>query len=219
MKTQHIIISLLLALLVNFTQAKGTKTLYVADRKVPCAGTYECMQIREKAKNAWRNYPDTIQGFEYEEGYEYKIQVQPLQTGNSMAGMYDEKYKLVKVISKKKTSYNPAERIGDKRWTLSSMNDTHRTLGLSDSTIYISFDFKTGKVQGRSNCNNFTAQFTATASKISITGLAATKMMCRGEVIEKIIFNYYKAVTTYKLENNMLTLTEPDGSYIQFKTQ
>jgi heat shock protein HslJ len=208
------VLSILFALLfTGLCQAKGAKTLLVADRTVPCAGTFECIQVREKTKLPWRNYSDTIEGFNYQEGYEYKLSVQPLQTKNTMSGLFEEKYKLLKVISKKKTTYNPIEKLADRKWIVVSMDDTKRTMSFGDTSgIFIVFDLKTGKASGKGICNTFNTSFSGDASKISFTDFGSTKMMCKGQTFEGVIFNFIKKTTTYKLQGNMLTLWQPDGS-------
>ena len=208
--------SVLLAVLaVSLSSAKGTKTLYIADHTVACAGDYECIQIREKTNAAWRNYPDTIEGFNYEEGYEYKLSVQQLQTKNTLAGVFDEKYKLVKVVSKKKTNYNPSQKLADKKWIMRSMDDTHRTISIADTTgILLVFDIKNGQASGKGVCNTFHTAVSVQGSKITFTDFGATKMLCKASSIEGVIFSFIKKTTTYTLKGNVLTLIQPDGSDI-----
>jgi heat shock protein HslJ len=208
---------LLFNLLSVVCQAKGNKTFIVADRTAACAGDFECIQIKEKAKDQWRFYSDTIQGFNYEEGYQYKISVQPVQTLNSLTGIYDEKYKLVHIISKKRTSYNPSDKLGDKKWILISMNDTHRTLTFYDTTVVIYFSLKDGKIKGKNVCNGFTGTFTTQASKISLSNITSTKMMCKGMELEKIIFEFYLKMVSFKTNGTKLILTQADGSNIVFE--
>ena len=219
MRSKFVLSTLFAVLLVSLCWAKGNKTLLVADRTIACAGTFECIQIKEKASVPWRNYSDTIEGFNYEEGYEYKISVQPLQTKNTLSGLFEEKYKLVKVISKKKTSYNPAEKLTGKKWVLRSMYDTNRTMTVHDTTAYIEFDLKAGKASGHAVCNTFTTEFTADAKSISITNIGQTKMACKGEVLEKIIFDFCRKATTYTLADGMLTLLQPGGSNLVFEAR
>jgi len=217
MNNKLVLIFSFLLLAAGLCSAKGTKTLYVADRRVACAGTFECMQIREKSNGPWRNYSDTIAGFKYQEGYEYKIKVEQLQTENTLSGMYEEKYKLVKVISKVKTGYNPGVKLEGKSWILKKMNDTFRTLNVTDSTIFVAFDAKTGKTHGKVLCNTFASSFTCDGTNIAFTDMAATKALCKGEVFEQIIFSFYEKSKIYKLQGNLFTIYEPDGSYLQFE--
>ncbi len=217
MKGKLICTVLFLVLLTGICNAKGTKTFYVADRKVACAGAFECIQIREKTKDAWRVYADTIDGFTYEEGYAYKILVQPILTKDNFSGLYDEKYKFIKVLSKKKTNFNPGEKLADKKWILRSMDDTHRVLTMPDTTLIIQFSFKDRKFHGKNVCNSFTGTFTTQDSKISLTNFGSTKMMCKGMELEKIIFEFYKSMATYKIVGNSLTLYQPNGSNMVFE--
>jgi heat shock protein HslJ len=219
MKLKSVLAISLLVLSVGVCSAKGNKTLYVSDRMVACAGNFLCMQVREKASAQWRNYSDTIAGFNYQEGYEYKISAQLLHTANTLSGMYEEKYKLVKVISKTKTSYIPGEKLAGKHWILSVMNDTKVTLYPKDSTVFIEFDAKAGKTHGKGACNTFTSAFNVSGASIAFTNFAQTKLMCRAEEIEQIIFSFYKKSITYKVEDNMFYIYEPDGAYIGFKAK
>ena len=217
MKCRALVIVLCLVLLTGFCNAKGNKTLLVADRKIACAGEFECIQIKEKASAPWRFYSDTIEGFNYEEGYEYKISVQPLQTKNTLSGIYEEKYKLLRVITKTKTGYNPTEKLGNKKWVLYTMDDTKTVLTMQDTAISIQFSMKDGKLKGKNACNSFTGSFSAQGDKISIINIASTKMLCKAEQLEKILFNFYSNVTTWKISGNILTLYKPDGENLVFE--
>ena len=209
----------LLATAITLCSAKGTKTFYVADRKVACAGTYECIQVREKSNAQWRVFSDTIQGFNYEEGFEYKISVEEVSKENKLNGMYEEKYKVLKVIAKKKTDFKPSEKLPFKKWVLKAMNDGTRNLGLSDTSVFIEFNLKTGKTRGRALCNNFTTSFSCKDSNISITDLTSTKMMCKGEKFEGVIFSFYKKATTFKVQGNTLWLNQPGGEFLEFEAR
>jgi heat shock protein HslJ len=213
----------LVVLVTTVCEAKGKKKFYVADRKIACAGTYECMQMKGKDKEQWHVYPDSIPGFNYEEGYEYLIQVQPLQTSNTLAGLYDEKYKLVKVISKKKTSYNPALKLDKKKWILQSMYDTKRTLGMHDTGIYIIFDINAGHATGKSSCNGFSGNVKIPGgNKITIGPLSSTKKLCaerNAMTFEKIVLTFLQEFTTYTVEGQTLTLYAPSGDNMVFVSQ
>jgi len=217
MKCKAIVTVLFALLFTGFVNAKGNKTLLVADRKIACAGTFECIQIKEKEKAPWRVYSDTIEGFNYQEGYEYKISVQPLQTKNTMSGLYEEKYKLLKVISKRKTDYNPAVKLGEKKWVLHNMDDNKSRFMLHDTIVFIQFNLKDGKVKGNGACNTFTGSFTYEGDKMTISNIAATKVLCKAEQLEKALFNFYDKVTTWKISGNTLTLFKSDGQKMIFE--
>jgi hypothetical protein len=75
---------------------------YVADHRVDCIGegAFQCMLIKEKPEEEWTIFYGDIQGFDYEEGYEYVIEVsikkidKPIEDGASL------KYTLVKIWHK-----------------------------------------------------------------------------------------------------------------------
>ena len=218
MKFKVIASALFLVLITGFCDAKGKKTLLVADRKIACAGDFECIQIKEKASAQWRVYADTIEGFNYEEGYEYKLSVMPLQTKNTLSGLYEEKYKLLSVVSKRKTDYNPCDRLGGRKWVLVSMFDTRRVLSTSDTILFVQFNTKEGKLSGKNVCNSFTGSYNCQGSKISITNIVSTKMMCKkGADFEVVVFEFYNKSTRYTLTGNKLTLYQPDGSNMVFE--
>ena len=212
-------IILFLVLITGFSYGKDKTNLYVADRKTECAGSFECIQVKEKVKGPWRVYSDTIEGFNYEEGYEYKILVQPLQTKNTLSGLFEEKYKLLKVISKKKTGYDPIEKLADKKWILQSLYDGKRSFAIKDTGIFIRFNLKDGKISGKNVCNGFTGVFSITGAKISITSIASTKMLCKGEEFEQAIFEFYKKLISYKASDSQLVVYQLDGSYMVFEAR
>lgn len=85
-------------------QPEGTEvTLTVADHTVECTGahgTQQCLQVREAGEESWTLLYDSIEGFDYEEGYRYRIRVlrrersEPPQDGSSVV------YELLEVLSK-----------------------------------------------------------------------------------------------------------------------
>ena len=220
MKTKFILSFLLVVLVVGVCNAKGNKTFYVADRTIACAGNFECIQIREKASAPWRVYPDTIEGFNYQEGYEYKISVKPVPTLNTLSGIYDEKYKLVKILSKKKTAYKPTDKLANKKWIMRSMDDTKRTISVPDTSgIFVEFDLKTGTANGKGVCNTFHTAFACKDTTITFTNFATTKMMCKGQAFEGVVLNFIKIATTWKLHGNQLILSQANGSNIVFEAR
>lgn len=95
MKKYFFLFALLFISSLGFTQKK---TLYVADRRSSCieSATMECLLIKESKKGTWQSYSSSITGFNYEDGYEYQLQVEvePAPAGTPA------KYRLLKVKSK-----------------------------------------------------------------------------------------------------------------------
>jgi heat shock protein HslJ len=200
----------------------GNKVIYVGDRLVQCNDTRECLQLKTKAKAAWQNYFDYIDGFNYELGFEYKILVKVTGHNGTTDAFKHETYKFVKLLSRKKTDYNPATRLDGKKWFLASMYDTQRNLTFKDSAIYIFFDTKTGKVNGTTTCNSFSGPFKSEGATMTIGPLGATKRLCQPEnkmTFEKLILKFIQEATIYTVEHGKVTLFAPNGENIAFTTE
>lgn len=80
-----------------------TKTIIVANHLADCEGVapQKCMLIKESSAGEWIYFYDTIEGFEYEEGYTYELEVSISEIKNPQADGSSLKYSLVKIVSKK----------------------------------------------------------------------------------------------------------------------
>ena len=63
------------------------KIFHVDSRLVDCVGVgpQKCMQIREGTDSSWKNFYDSIKGFDYTEGKSYKISVKVTDVKNPPA--------------------------------------------------------------------------------------------------------------------------------------
>jgi len=168
------------------------------------------MQVKEKKKDAWQNLNDSIIGLNYDEGYEYRAKV-VVSSNNT--------YSLVKIISKKKTGYNPAVKLEGKKWVLASMFDGTNTMSLGDSTIFITIDIANSRVGGHGVCNKLKGELKSEGKKISFSNLGFTKMKCvdQGNIMEKIVSNLLEVTDNYQLKGRQLILQSAKGSYLVFK--
>jgi len=193
------------------SSAQTKKIICIADRTVACAQG-DCMQVKEKKKDAWKTLTDTIIGLTYEEGYEYKVKVIISSSNN---------YSLEKIISKKKTKYNPAVKLEGRKWVLKSMFDNDNTMRLGDTIVYLNIDVTKSRVTGHGVCNNLKGELKAEGKNISFSGIGFTKMKCvdQGNIMEKIVTNLLEATNTYQLKGNQLILYSAKGSYMVFVGQ
>ena len=120
MKTTKPFLLFAFCLLLYSANAQSKKTIYIADR-VAVTDSADCLQIKTKMKSEWKNIADTIAGLRYEEGFDYK----------AIVIVNKNQYKLLKLIWRKKTAYNPAERLQGSKWILRSMFDNNQTLRFS----------------------------------------------------------------------------------------
>lgn len=80
------------------------KTLYVGPSLVDCVGVapMKCMQVKDNPEAEWTYFYDGIQGFTYEEGYQYKLQVfvKNIDPKDVPADASSQRWSLVKVLEK-----------------------------------------------------------------------------------------------------------------------
>lgn len=88
----------------NVDEVDDIKVLYVASKLDDCAGMApkKCMMVKEEEDAPWEIIYQEIEGFKYEEGYEYKIEVKRIEIPNAPADAPLFRYVLVSEISKVK---------------------------------------------------------------------------------------------------------------------
>ncbi len=99
-----------MALLLGSCSNSGkTEKLTVASQQGDCIGVapMKCFLVKKEGQNEWEFLYNNIEGFNYEPGYEYVLEVKVDSVANPAADQSSLKYTLVKQISKdQKTSEN-----------------------------------------------------------------------------------------------------------------
>ncbi|MBB1140513.1 DUF4377 domain-containing protein [Myroides sp. WP-1] len=85
-------------------EAEDIVTMFIGPKKVDCTGVgpMKCLQVKETEDGEWTLFYTSIEGFEYEEGYNYKLEVRREDVPNPPADAPSIRYILVKEISKTK---------------------------------------------------------------------------------------------------------------------
>jgi hypothetical protein len=83
---------------------KKTKTVLIKSNLVTCEGvsTQKCMEYQLKGEDSWQLFYGEIEGFTYEEGYKYELEVDVEKVANPPADGSSLKYSLKEVIKKEK---------------------------------------------------------------------------------------------------------------------
>ena len=84
----------------------GDVILEVAPTKVDCVGVaaLKCLYVREVG-GQWKNFSAPIQGFDFEEGSRYRLQVHVSKIANPPADASSLRYQLVRVLDKMPVTY------------------------------------------------------------------------------------------------------------------
>ncbi|GAA4109275.1 hypothetical protein GCM10022393_05780 [Aquimarina addita] len=83
---------------------KETKTVYIASYQTNCqgVGSQTCMLYKENSDDEWTYFYDTIEGFEYEEGYNYTLEIEVSKAEKTITDTSSLTYSLVNIIAKEK---------------------------------------------------------------------------------------------------------------------
>ena len=77
-------------------------TLEVDAHRVACTGEArtQCLRVRVLPDTSWRLFYDRIEGFTYEQGYRWRLEVERRRVPNPPADGSSVAYRLVRVISR-----------------------------------------------------------------------------------------------------------------------
>ena len=200
---------------------KEVKTFLVNSFKVPCEGVapMSCYQIKEFAEvSEWRNFYNQIDGFNYEPGFLYtiEVEVETLPENEVPADGSSLKYTLVSVV----------EQIIDSRlsvndiWVLETMNG-ELLPDVFSKRPYIEIQVSRNQCLGSDGCNNFTSKLEQLDEKVIRFGpFAGTKMACaNGDLSFQFVENLSQAngyvvdqglLTLFKDKQELLTLRKTD---------
>lgn len=158
MKTFQFLIAFVLINTIGFAQE--TIKLSIKENKVPCVGVapMECLQVKLGNSKEWTYFYDSIEGFDYEPGYTYKLKVvKTKKQGNFPTDASAYNYKLKKVISKKKTKITQANNLDifDKKLVLKELNGK----SISNGSIYFTINNTNKTIIGKSGVNRFNSSF------------------------------------------------------------
>lgn len=84
-----------------------------------------------------------------------------------------------------------------------------------DKKPHIVFDLSENRISGNTSCNSFTGEVAIDGNKINIDKVAQTMMACEG-IGEQTFTKALSAITSYKVENNILSLYAGDIEMMRF---
>lgn len=202
---KHLItITTLLFLIISITAQDDpemdTKTLHIAPYQQNCIGEapQDCMVIRWDDETDLSLFYDAIDGFEFEEGYEYTLLVNVTERENVPADASSLQYELVEVVQK-----YPAQLDG-KVWELQSLNG----VDVEDSTRYTLLVTEDGIVM-KADCNTVHANLTMNPFDIETT--ISTKVMCPPDSLDSDYLEGLNNTSLMSIENGELILQSSEG--------
>jgi hypothetical protein len=82
----------------------AVKTIYINSKMADCTGVapMKCLQYRDTPDGAWKNWYSGIEGFNFEEGNLYTLEIRETKVANPPADGSSIKWTLVKEVKKEK---------------------------------------------------------------------------------------------------------------------
>ncbi|HNF49270.1 MAG TPA: DUF4377 domain-containing protein [Chitinophagales bacterium] len=201
------------------TKKLPTQIIYIGEHTLPCnAGVMQkqCMQIKWTAdQKDWQLFYDQIEGFNYEEGYEYELLISKEKIVNPPADASDTKYTLVKEISKKKVAGNDVSLFTT--WKLESFDEPGALMPVMDG-MGITFTQKDNAFNGNASCNNIMGNYTLSGNNLKFGTIASTRKMCEHMELESKMIKTLEKTTRYKITGCHLYLFEQDVKLLTFSS-
>jgi heat shock protein HslJ len=189
---------------------------WVNSLKSECTGvgSMECLQVQkgnELKPDGWTLLYSPIKGFEFEQGYIYKIIVkeEAVPAEKVPADGASTKYSLVKVIQKNRDDSLKLNDI----WALESINGETLDLENGEERPRLEINLHKKQIFGSDGCNNFSGGIKSLDEKSMIFGaIISTRKACMNmETSNK--FNQNMAnVQSYSLEGLKLHLNDIQGN-------
>ncbi|MEZ4801392.1 MAG: DUF4377 domain-containing protein [Gelidibacter sp.] len=200
---------LALCFLLLFSCGKDNeKIIFVADTMVNCSGvaSQQCLQIKEKETDNWSNFHGNIEGFDFEEGYSYKIKVEVTEIKNPPADASSEKYSLLEILEKVKAPVSLAKG----SWLVTKIKDKSSF----DRNPTITLTMPQGQIMGSTSCNKYFGNINLENSNFKVNTIGSTKMACNDMATEQLFLQTLSEVNSYKIENDKLKLMAADKTVL-----
>jgi heat shock protein HslJ len=196
------------------------KTLFVGPELVDCTGVapQKCMLVKDNPKDEYSFFYDQIEGFDYEEGYEYELVVQVEPVEDPPADASSLKWTLVNVVSKEPVEPADGDKLEGTDWVLVSYLDQAGVMVEVLPDTYTTAVFQDGHVNGNAGCNGYFGEYELDGSNISVGPLASTEMYCGnppGLMDQELA--YLEALggsTSFSIEQEQLLMENDSGQAV-----
>ena len=203
-------------------QEPETKTFYIGPKLEDCpgAGGQKCLMVKENPEADYQYFHQPIEGFDYEEGYEYEIVVNVEKVENPPADGSSLKYTLVEIVSKtpvaaasEATHAEQSADLGGVEWHLVSyLGPDGMTETLTEAPITITFS--DGRVVGSAGCNRYFATYQVEGEALTIDeAIGRTRMACPDPIMaqEETYVKLLPQTATFEMDGDALTLFNQEG--------
>lgn len=200
---------LLITLACTAPNEVQSKKLFVASHLEDCTGVgpQTCMLVKETPEAAWSYFYDQIEGFDYEEGFNYEILIDEIPVNNPPADASSLRFKLREIIAK--TPDVDASELF-KEWVVIKIEGLEK---LSTSPT-LTFQQEDEKLSGYAGCNNYFATYTVNDNVLNIGNAGATRMLCPDMSVEDTFLKTLPLVQRYEIKKKELYLYDQNDKVL-----
>lgn len=195
------------------------KTIYVGPEQVDCVGVGPqlCLLVRESPDEEYRMFYDSIEGFQFEPGYEYELRVRVETVENPPADASSMRYVLIEEVSRTPVSGSPEVTLEGPEWLLSELRGPEGELQPALPGVDATAIFDGERVGGNGSCNQYGGSYTLDGSSLSIGPLMSTMMACQEPGVmeqEAALTGLMAQVASYQIEGETLRLLDANGQVL-----
>lgn len=209
---KFIIFPFLFALIL--TSCEKEQIIYVADHYDDA--NQKLMLVKLHEKDDWKAVNVAIEGFQYEEGFTYKLKVKGKKI-DFLNASFPKKLQLIAVMSKEKVKNIEPQSINsmDGAWEVIAIKDFENTTGRNPT-----FKINGSEISGNNACNSFGGNIQKKDNQnIKFAGLFSTKMFCvETAQLETQFMNALNKVEKYQNTGDILNLLDVDGKILMVCT-
>ena len=144
-------------------------TVFIGPDLIDCEGEgpQKCMLVKENQEDDWGLFYDRIEGFDYEEGYNYEITVGVEDVPNPPAGGSSNRWILLELISKTPVEKSVASTsLEGPLWVIKEYRDADGDLIPSLADTPVTAEFSDSQISGSSGCNSYSGSYEINGDRI-----------------------------------------------------
>jgi heat shock protein HslJ len=201
------------------------KTVFVGPEMVDCTGVgqQKCLQIKQNPNDEYTLFYSTIEGFTFEPGFEYELVVREETVANPPADASSLKWILVKEVSKKQVDASAmpdtqgANPLVGTNWQLAALLDNQGQLTAPVGGKPMTAEFTPDRIAGSGGCNTYSAGYTITGDRLTISQAISTMMACPEPGVmeqEAAFLALLEKVAGFAITNGELALSDETGAVL-----
>lgn len=205
-----LIATLLATFACKSVQEETVETWWVNSALVDCSddNTTSCFEVQQGEKidsENWQTLNSSIQGFDFEPGNIYQIEVK----SKSPAEATTAQYELVKVLSKET---DPGLRLSN-IWKVIRVGEIENPKNVqTEEALVFEFDATARTFSGDVGCNRFQGGITKNdGQNLVLSPGPITLMVCENMEVEQTLIQALTDTRSYKVENNQLFFMDESG--------